>query len=117
MPVRAPGEWHLEAMASDLAAPFKRQARQHSRWVPRRESRVIPVKLDHWTFFSAQLSGRRGADLDLYLRKANVRRTLARSDGAGSREEVERVLAPGRYEIVVFAFADSARATLRLFLD
>ena len=68
---------HLEAMASDLAAPFKRQARQHSRWVPRRESRVIPVKLDHWTFVSAQLSGRRGADLDLYLRKADVRRTLA----------------------------------------
>jgi hypothetical protein len=116
MPVRAPGDLHLEAMSSDMAAPFARQSRRVSWWLPRRESRVIPLKLDHWTFFSAKLTGRRAADLDLYLRKANAQRALARSAGSGSGEKVERVLSPGRYEVRVFASDDSARAKLRLLL-
>ena len=70
---------------------------------PGRESRVIPLTLDHWTFFSAKLTGLRAADLNLYLRKANARRALARGAGTRSREHVERVLAPGRYEVEVFA--------------
>jgi hypothetical protein len=117
MPVPAPGDLHLEAMSSDMAVPFKRQSRRISWWVPRRESRMVPLKLNHWTFFSAKLTGRGAADLDLYLRKANARRALARSAGARSREHVERVLAPGRYEIEVFASAKGAHASLRLSLD
>jgi hypothetical protein len=117
LPVRAPGEWHLEALASDMAVPFARQTRRRTMRFERRGSRFVSVNLDHWTFFSARLTGRRAADLDLYLRKANARRVLERSRGDGSRERVERVLPPGRYEVEIVASAQSGRGTLRLLLD
>jgi hypothetical protein len=116
-PVGPPGDLQLEAMSSDMASPFERRARRYSPKLDHRESRFISVKLDHWTFFTSTLRGRRAANLDLYLRKAHARRALARSRGEGSREKIERMLAPGRYEIEIFAVADSGRGTLRLFLD
>jgi hypothetical protein len=117
MLVRSPGEWHLEALASDLAVPFETRSKRYSKHVDSGESRIVKVKLEHWTFFTAELTGRRRADLDLFLRKAHGRRALERSRGAGSHEEVERLLPPGEYEVEVLADADGGRGKLRLDFD
>ena len=117
MLVRAPGEWHLEALASDLAVPFEANTKRYSRHVDAGESRFIKVTLEHWTFFTAELTGRRRADLDLFLRKAHRRRALERSRGVGSHEEVERLLPPGEYSVEVLADAADGRGKLRLDFD
>ena len=72
MPVRAPGEWHLEAMASDMAAPFKRESRRLSRWVAATRVSRDPVEARPLDVLLGKAHGRRAADLDLYLRKANA---------------------------------------------
>jgi hypothetical protein len=67
--------------------------------------------------FTARLTGRFRAGLDLYLYRAGKRRPVARSRGRGSWEQIGEMLAPGRYEVEVFAYRDGGNGRLRLFFD
>ena len=117
MPVRAPADWHLSAMARDFAGPLDQGTRSYRGWVRHRKSRWIRVDVDDWTVFTARLSGRRRADLDLFLYRADARRPFARSRGYGSREQIGEILRPGSYDVEVFASRHGGRGKLRLIFD
>ena len=117
MPVRAPADWHLSAMASDFADPLDPETSRYGGWVGHRKSRWTRVENEDWTVFTARLRGRRAADLDLFLYRAGKRRPFAASRGQGSGEEIGEILAPGRYDVQVLARRDGGNARLRLFFD
>lgn len=102
----------------DLRNRFAPRSLGGAALVRRQRSVVWDVTVKHWTFLTARLSGPRRSNLDLYLYRRGGRRALARSVRAGSAERiVNRVLAPGRYEVRVRAARASGRASLRVALD
>ena len=117
MPTRAPAEWHLAALEDDFASPYQPRARRYRKWVRFNRSRWVSLNLRDWTFLTARLTGWRSADLDLYIFRGNARRAFARSRKSGSREQIQRILRPGHYDIQIYAYRDSGYGTLRVLRD
>jgi hypothetical protein len=117
MPLGAPADKHLDALADDLATPFAPIVRRYERRVPQGRSRYIAMKLRNWTLVTARLTGRPAADLDLYLYTSGADLPFAGSARPRSREELQGALPPGNYKLEIFAHSKSGRGTLGLFLE
>lgn len=110
----------LNALDADISRPFAtKRKRFRGRVSQRRQLRIRRFSISVPTFFSAVLRGPRGRrnDLDLFLWRRNGRRALEKSRKRNSRERVERVLLPGRYEVGVYAYRGRGRYRLVLDLD
>jgi hypothetical protein len=117
LPVRAPTSTQLEAMASDIARPFRPTTRRASRTVRRGRMSFVRFSIRDWTFLDLALTGPRGSDFDLYLYTATGTKPLDSSRGRGRSERIESVLPPGSYEVGIHAYRGSGRASLRLKLE
>lgn len=117
MPLGAPVDRHLDALAGDLAVPFETRARRYQRWVGQGRSRFIRMRLRDWTLVTARLTGRPAADLDLYLYTSGADLPFAGSARTRSREELQGALPPGSYKLEIFAHSKNGHGTLRLFLE
>ncbi len=111
-----PNQSQLRALAFDFFNPFWPRRLFKSRFV--RWDGVLRKRFTvrHWTVLSMTLSGRRAADLDLYLFRQGRRRAIAKSTRVGSRETVRRILRPGTYMGVVHAYGANGTARLRIDL-
>jgi hypothetical protein len=109
----------LGALNADIARPFRPLTRLYRGRVRARRYRPRYFRLTTHTFFQAVLRGPRSrrADLDLYLYRRGSRRPLERSTRRRSRESVDRILPPGRYEVGVHAYGRGGGYRLRLNLD
>ena len=117
MPLGAPTDRHLDALAGDLAAPFETRARRYERWVDHGRSRVHPSAAARLDIAHGPLRGRPAADLDLYLYTSGADLPFAGSARPRSREELQGALPPGSYKLEIFAHSKSGRGTLALFLE
>jgi hypothetical protein len=64
------------------------------------------------------LRGPARADLDLYLYEYGRAQPIAMSSRRGtSREAIEYIARPGRYEVAVHAYRRSATGAIRIYLD
>ncbi|MGH2838210.1 MAG: hypothetical protein ACRDJY_07675 [Thermoleophilaceae bacterium] len=117
MPLKAPTDEHLDALAGDLAAPFETRARRYERFMEQGSSRFIHMRLHDWTLVTARLTGRPAADLDLFLYTSGSELPFAGSARPRSREELQGALPPGSYKLEIFAHSKSGQGTLRLYLE
>lgn len=116
---RSPTQLQLDALKYDLYEPLDRQThRAHHRAWPRSARTFKRLTLDDWRFVTIVLRGPARADLDLYLYERGGRRAVAKSIRFGtSRERIEYVAPPGRYDIVVHAYRRSGNGSVRIYLD
>jgi hypothetical protein len=116
---RSPTRLQLDALNHDLYEPLDRQTHRarHRAW--RRSARTFKrLTLDDWRFVTIDLRGPPRAALALYLYERNGRRSVAKSVRPGtSRERVEYVAPPGRYDVVVHAYRRSGNGSVRINLD
>jgi hypothetical protein len=107
----------LRALRSDIFRPFTPRIIRYRNVIRRpRRGRAHLLRLEVHTFFEARLTGPGGRrnDFDLFLYRRGGRRPIALSARRRSREHIERLLAPGRYEVVPFAYKGRGRYRLRV---
>jgi len=112
-----PTQAQKNAIAFDFANPFAPRVVRLARWLRRDGLATKSLTVRHWTFLAITLRGPRGTDFDLFLYKRGGRRPIARSIRPGSRERIERIVKPGQYVAVAYAYRGSATARLAIFLD
>jgi hypothetical protein len=112
--IRPPSAAVLSALRKDIAHPFDPRTRRARGRVGLRRARTMPFRLGTYTFVTASVNGTPGADLDLFVFRRGARRPLERSTGRSSRERIRTLLAPGSYDLDVFA--QRARGTYRVTL-
>jgi hypothetical protein len=117
---RSPSPRALRALRADIFHPFlPGTTRRRGRLRRRGASRTYRFRLRAPTYFSAELRGPGGqwANFDLYLLRRGRPRPLARSTRRRSREDVERLVDPGVYELAVRARRGAGSYRLRVDLD
>lgn len=114
--IRPPTAFELSQLAFDFAHPFWPRQFSKSGFVRRHRGMVKRFTVRHWTILGMSLTGTRSADLDLYLFRRGRQRPIAKSIGFGSREAIRRVLRPGTYDAVVYAYRASGTARVRAYL-
>lgn len=115
---RSPTRLQLKALEYDFDRPLDIRTSRVRRWTPLNRVRTFKyLRIDDWRFVTATLRGPRYADLDLYVYRRGARRPLARSTRRGSRETIDRILPPGRYEVAVDAYRYPASGSVRVRLE
>jgi hypothetical protein len=117
MPLRSPTSRQLSALRWDFDHPLESVSIRRTRYVRRHRIRTIRLTVRDWRFLTIELRGSRAADLDLFLYARSGRRPLKRSAGRASREHISTLVAPGRYDVVVYAFHGPGRARLAIDMD
>lgn len=108
---------HLRQLAFDIANPLRPRRFSDSGRVSRQRVFTKPFAVKHWTRLDALLTGPSGTNFDLFLYRAGARKALGGSARPGSREVVRGLIRPGRYELLVYAYRGTGRASLRVKLD
>lgn len=75
------------------------------------------VTLEHFAFLTIELRSPRRRDFDLFLYRAGKRRPTASSLRTGRRDRIERVLPPGRYDVAVYGYRGTGRASVEIVAD
>jgi hypothetical protein len=115
--IAPPTAGHLKQLAFDIANPFRPRRFSDSGAVSRQRVLTKRFAVRHWTRLDALLTGPRGTNFDLFVYRAGATKALGGSARPGSREVVRGVIRPGKYELLVYAYRGSGKASLRVKLD
>ena len=112
-----PTQGQLDALAYDIDNPFVPERHRWRLRVREQRMRLRTVTLDHWTFAIIKLTSPRRRDFDLLVYEHGRRRPFASSRRSGRVDRVQRILAPGVYEIGIWGHRGTGRAKVRAWLD